>query len=234
MSGSAKIQCLDDLRNRILSLEIAPGSDLDEQRLCETYGISRTPLREVLQRLAGDGYLTLADNRGAKVASMDFGVMRTFFQTAPLIYANIGRLAAEHRTTEQLDKLRTIQRDFDRVTGIGDPAAAALYNHAFHAQIGAMAHNLYLVASLNRMLIDHTRLSQTFYRPASEAESALVTKAVDQHEAMICAIEAQEPALMMDLTLQHWDLSRDRIERFVRPDPLSLDVISMKDRRHAV
>jgi len=66
MSGSAKIQCLDDLRNRILSLEIAPGSDLDEQRLCETYGISRTPLREVLQRLAGDGYLTLLTTAGPK------------------------------------------------------------------------------------------------------------------------------------------------------------------------
>lgn len=56
MSGSAKIQCLDDLRNRILSLDIAPGSDLDELRLCDHYGISRTPLREVLQRLAGEGF----------------------------------------------------------------------------------------------------------------------------------------------------------------------------------
>ena len=99
MSGSAKIQCLDDLRNRILSLDIAPGSDLDELRLCDHYGISRTPLREVLQRLAGEGFLTLADNRGAKVASMDFGVMRVFFQTAPLVYANIASLAAENRTS---------------------------------------------------------------------------------------------------------------------------------------
>lgn len=48
MSGSAKTTCLDDLRNRILSLDIAPGTDLDEKRLCDRYGISRTPLREVL------------------------------------------------------------------------------------------------------------------------------------------------------------------------------------------
>ena len=70
--------------------------------------------------------------------------------------------------------------------------------------------------------------------PASPAETVLVSKASDQHDAMISAFEAQEPALAIDLTLQHWDLSRDRIERFVRPDPLPLDVISMKDRRHAV
>jgi len=234
MSGSAKIQCLDDLRNRILSLEIAPGSDLDELRLSDHYGISRTPLREVLQRLAGEGFLTIADNRGAKVASMDFGVMRVFFQTAPLVYANIASLAAENRTAAQLDTLRNIQVRFARAAKSGQAAEAALHNHAFHAQIGTMAHNPYLVASLNRMLIDHTRLSQTFYRPASPAETVLVSKASDQHDAMICAFEAQEPALAIDLTLQHWDLSRDRIERFVRPDPLPLDVISMKDRRHAV
>lgn len=234
MSGSAKIQCLDDLRNRILSLDIAPGSDLDELRLSDHYGISRTPLREVLQRLAGEGFLTIADNRGAKVASMDFGVMRMFFQTAPLVYANIASLAAENRTSAQLNTLRDIQTSFSRATKSGKAGEAALHNHAFHAQIGAMAHNPYLVASLNRMLIDHTRLSQTFYRPASPAETMLVTKASDQHDAMISAFEAQEPALAIDLTLQHWDLSRDRIERFVRPDPLPLDVISMKDRRHAV
>lgn len=234
MSGSAKIQCLDDLRNRILSLDIAPGSDLDELRLSDHYGISRTPLREVLQRLAGEGFLTITDNRGAKVASMDFGVMRVFFQTAPLVYANIASLAAENRTGAQLDTLRDIQARFAPATKSSQAGEAALHNHAFHAQIGAMAHNPYLVASLNRMLIDHTRLSQTFYRPASPAETMLVTKASDQHDAMISAIEAQEPALAIDLTLQHWDLSRDRIERFVRPDPLPLDVISMKDRRHAV
>ena len=83
-------------------------------------------------------------------------------------------------------------------------------------------------------LIDHTRLSQTFYRPASPAESMLIVKAVDQHDALITAIEAQEPTLAIDLTLQHWDLSRDRMERYVRPDPLPVDVVSLKDRQHAV
>jgi DNA-binding GntR family transcriptional regulator len=84
------------------------------------------------------------------------------------------------------------------------------------------------------LLIDHTRLSQTFYRPASPAEKLLISKASDQHDAMISAIEAGEGALAIDLTLQHWDLSRDRLERFVRPDPLPVDVISLKDRRHAI
>ena len=61
-----------------------------------------------------------------------------------------------------------------------------------------------------------------------------VIKAIDQHDAMIVAIEKQEPAVALDLTIDHWNLSRDRLERFVTPDPLPLDVIAMKDRKHAL
>lgn len=219
---------------KILSLEIAPGSDLEEAMICESYAMSRTPAREVLQRLAGEGYVTLEQNRGAKVASFDMTALRTFFQTAPLIYANIARQAAENRTSHQLDVLKNIQTDFKASNAARDAGAAAIQNHAFHAQIGEMAHNPYLLASLERMLIDHTRLSQTFYRPASAEESIAVVKASDHHDAMISAIEAGEPALMVELTLQHWDLSRDRMERFVQPDPLPLDVVSLKEHKNAV
>ncbi|KNG93239.1 GntR family transcriptional regulator [Pseudaestuariivita atlantica] len=234
MPRPAKDLCLENLRHRILMCDLEPGADLDEVSLADRYGLSRTPLREVLQRLAGDGYVTLKPNRGAKVAPMNVVAMRTFFQTAPMVYANIGRLAAENRTPEQLDHLKSAQTAFRNGVAARDPGATAAANHQFHAVIGEMAHNPYLTAALARLLIDHTRLSQTFYRPASPAEQVLVVKAGDQHDAMISAIEAQEPALVTDLTLQHWDLSRDRLERFVRPDPLPVDVIPFKDKSHAV
>lgn len=229
-----KAHCTADLRGQILSLALPPGSDLDEARLCESFGISRTPLREILQKLAGEGYISLTQNKGAKVVSMDLSTMRTFFQTAPLVYANIAGLAAENRTLDQLDDLKDIQSDFQKSALSADPPKAAMFNHEFHLQIGRMAHNPYLMPSLQRMLIDHTRLGQTFYRPASPAETMLVTKACDQHDAMIAAFERQEASLAIDLTLQHWDLSRDRMERFVRPDPLPVDVISLKERAHAI
>lgn len=234
MTRFSKEQCLDDLKKRILATELLPGSDLDEASLTERYGMSRTPMREVLQRLQGEGYVEMSQNRGAKVASMDIGVMRTFFQTAPMVYANIARLACENWTGPQIDHLKDAQRDFAKAANSGASDSAALANHRFHALIGEMAHNPYLTASLARLQIDHTRMSQTFYRPAAPAETLLVRKAVEQHEAMIAAIEAREGALAIDLTLQHWDLSRDRMERFVRPDPLPVDVVSLKDHRNAI
>lgn len=234
MPTDKKATCLDDLRMRILTLDIAPGSDLDEAALCDQYGLSRTPIREVFQRLGGEGYVRLEQNRAPKVASMDLSVMRLFFQTAPMIYASVARQAAENRRAGDIPALKAIQADFRAAVLAGETRQSALLNHAFHKQIGQMSGNPYLLASLNRMLIDHTRLSQTFYRPASDDEADRVHRAVDHHDAMIAAIEAQEPARIVELTIDHWDLSRDRLERFVTPDPLPIDMPQMKDARHAV
>ncbi|MEM8787472.1 MAG: GntR family transcriptional regulator [Pseudomonadota bacterium] len=231
MDTSKKQYCLSDLRQRILAMDIRPGADLDEARLSAQYGISRTPLREVLQRLTGEGCVTQTDNRGAKVASMDLGTMRTFFQTAPSIYANVARLAAENRTAEQLDALKEVQSGFARAVAASAAAEMALGNHRFHELIGEMAANAYLTPSLNRLLIDHTRLAQVFYRPAAPAESIAVRKASEQHDAMIVALEAQEGGLMVELTLEHWSLSRDRMERFVRPDPLPANVADLAEAK---
>ena len=228
MPKNQKDICYSDLKQRILSMSLEPGSPLDETRLAEAYGISRTPMREVLQRLAGAGFATLEDNRGAKVASMDIATMRIFFQTAPMVYANIARLAAEHRTDAQVAELRKAQEAFSKANAEADANFAALANYRFHEVIGEMAHNPYLMAALARMLIDHTRLSQTFYRPKSEQEQDLVTKAQSQHDDMIDAITGGDVDRATELTLQHWDLSKDRMERFVRPDPLPLDLAELE------
>ncbi|MEL7026889.1 MAG: GntR family transcriptional regulator [Pseudomonadota bacterium] len=220
MALSPKETCYHDLERRILATELAPGEDLDEAGLCQAYGISRTPLREVLQRMAGDGLVTLAPNRGAKVASMDLQTMRTFFQTAPMVYSSIARLAAENRTEAQLAALRVAQDEF---MAAKSPREAAFANHRFHAQIGEMAANPYLLAALSRLLIDHTRLSQTFYSPLSDTERELVALATEQHEMMFDAIARRDADAAVEVTLKHWDLSRDRIERYVRPDPLPLE-----------
>ena len=67
-----KQTCYTDLISRILTLDIAPGSMLDEKLLSDEYELSRTPrCVRCFQKLAGEGYLNLQENRGAKVSSMD-------------------------------------------------------------------------------------------------------------------------------------------------------------------
>ncbi len=226
--------CETALVERILTLDIAPGTMLDEAALSEEYALSRTPLREVFQRLAGTGYLTLEENRGAKVSSMDLSDMRTFFQSAPMIYAAIARLAAENGTASQLTVLKAKQEGFRAACAAGDANGMVMANHAFHRQLGDMAGNPYLLPSLHRLLIDHTRMGQMFFRPKTTAETTNIRVACDQHDAMIAAIEAREPARIVELTLAHWTLSRERIERYVRPDPLPFDLDQTKGASRAV
>ena len=218
-----KSDLLNTLRQRILQLDIEPGAALDEATLCEAYGVSRTPLREVLHRLAGEGYARIEPNRGVSVSSMDIATMRNFFQTAPMIYASVARLAAENATPEKVSKLRDVQREFRSAVENDAPRDMAISNHSLHEQIGDMAGNPYLSPSLQRLLIDHTRMSQTFYAARTKPERALIQTACDQHDAMIEAFEAREPSRAVELALDHWALSRDRIERYVRPDPLPVD-----------
>ncbi len=220
MSRDRKSECLEDMRRRILTRNIVPGADLDEAALCAEYSLSRTPMREIFQRLNGEGLIQIEQNRGAKVSSMDLATMRVFFQTAPMIYCNIARLAAENRTAEQLADLRAIQQEFRAATDAGDAEVASFRNHRFHEQIGLMAHNPYLIVALRRMLIDHTRLSQIFYRPAGDDEAARVQASVAQHDQMIEAIEGRNAETAISLTMDHWNLTRDRLERYVMPDPL--------------
>lgn len=224
MIVTKKQTCQESLIHRILTLDIQPGSTLDETILSEEYGLSRTPLREVFQKMAGDGYLVQNENRGTKVSSMDLTSMRNFFQSAPMIYASVARLAAENATRQQIDELKSVQINFRRAGEESESQEMAMYNHRFHHIIGEMAGSPYLSPSLNRLLIDHTRMSQMFYKPINSKERLLVWEACDQHDGMIEAIENKDPTSIVKLTIEHWELSRDKIEKFVRPDPLDMDI----------
>ena len=215
--GTAKSTAYDDLKRAILTLERKPGTALEETELCDLYGLSRTPLREVLQQLAGEGYVTLQLNRGARVSDMTHYTLRDFFLAAPLIYSAVLRLAAQNATAAQIAELKQAQDDFRAALEKGDVIARALTNDRFHRITGHMAGNSYLLASLDRLLIDHTRIGMTFFRPKSGAREDRLELASRQHDEMIDAIEHGDDDRAAGLALEHWALSRDQIELFVMP-----------------
>ncbi len=100
------------LKKSILTLEMGPGSALDEARLSVEFGLSRTPLREVFRHLAGEGYVELHENRGASVSAMTQSSLRDFFLAAPMVYGAVMRLAARNATPEQLGGLSAAQDAF--------------------------------------------------------------------------------------------------------------------------
>lgn len=151
-------------------------------------------------------------------------MLRDFFRTAPAIYASIAALAAENRSAGQILALKDSQRLFCKAITASDPDSMAYHNTDFHLIIGEMADNQYLWPSLQRLSIDHARIAHTFYRANNAGMQTRMDQASDHHDQFIDAIEHQNPELAKQLALDHWDLSRDHIEMYVRPDPLEIDV----------
>lgn len=224
-----KTHCLEDLQRRILTLDLEPGSYLDETQIAEAYGISRPPLREILRQLAGEGYVVLQENRGAQVAPMTHKTLRNFFVAAPMIYAAMTQLAAENATAAQIAGLKDVQMLFRAAIRGGDAVERALMNERFHALIGEMADNEYLKPSLRRLLIDHTRIGVTFY---SSHNLALVREraiAADQHDQIIAAIEEHDGERAGELAIAHWELSRADIESFITPAGMQIPLGRVPD-----
>jgi DNA-binding GntR family transcriptional regulator len=224
MAPSNKERLLADLKRKILTLELEPGAPLDETSLSAEYGISRTPLREVFRLLAGEGYIQIRDNRGTVVSPMSHRTLRDFFMTAPLIYASVARLAARNATKAQIAELRAAQGRFRAAVEEDSVEEMVFWNDRFHFIMGEMAENPYLMPSLRRLLIDHARIGQTFWQARDDSMRSRIKAAADQHDRFIDLIEAADEEGAVALTLEHWALSRDHLEMFVRPDPLPQSV----------
>ena len=109
---TGKVALYEDLKRHILTMELDPDELLDEAALTAQYGLSRTPVREIFQRLAGEGYLEIVEKRGVRVIPMSHSTLRNFFLVAPMIYAATGRLAVQHYKPAQLKALKETQKRF--------------------------------------------------------------------------------------------------------------------------
>ncbi|MCW6512666.1 GntR family transcriptional regulator [Lichenifustis flavocetrariae] len=220
-----KTALADTLRRQILTLELEPDHDLDEVQLSEEYGISRTPVRDVLRRLAGEGYIEIRENRGARVIPMNHATLRDFFLVAPLIYEAVGRLAVQSFRSSQMDQLKACQERFRAAIAGGDAETMVVENNAFHANIGLMAHSAFLQPSFNKLLIDHARIGHTFFRPHTAEMRANLAIACDHHDQFVAAIGERDEAAVVRLVHAHWDLSRRDMEMFIAPQGLASEAM---------
>lgn len=220
---SGKNDLYEDLKRQILTMELDPDQVLDELGLSERYGLSRTPVREIFRRLAGEGYLVIEENRGSRVAPMNHSTLRNFFLVAPMVYAAIGRLAVQNYKPGQLNQLIATQERFRLASSSRDPLSMVVENNRFHQIMGEMSGNPYLEPSLGRLLIDHARIGHTFFRPRNEQMEQHLVLAVEHHDAFITAFGNHDETAVVDLVFEHWELSRGNMQMFIAPQGLIAD-----------
>jgi len=161
-----------------------PGDRMVESELADRFGVSRTPIREALQRLETQNLLS-RDGRSLIVASLDHNQLAELYVVRAHLEGLAARLAAQHATPEEVRVLRDMV-EADRAR-INDPSALSRANRRFHKQIHLASHNRYLVQQL-----DFVHRTMALLASTSLAVEGRGVKAVAEHEAIVTAIEAHD------------------------------------------
>ncbi|KAF0677384.1 GntR family transcriptional regulator [Profundibacterium mesophilum] len=157
-----------------------PGDRLVESELAERFGVSRTPIREALQRLETQSLLA-RDGRSLIVASLDHNQLAELYVVRTELEGLAARLAARHATAEEVRVLSAMARE-DRAL-IDDPNALSRANRRFHKQIHLASHNRYLVQQL-----DLVHRSMALLATTSLAVDGRGADALDEHDQIVAAI----------------------------------------------
>lgn len=163
-----------------------PGDRLVESELADRLGVSRTPVREALQRLETQSMLT-RDGRSLIVASLDHNQLSDLYAVRTELEGLAARLAARHATDEELRVLRGMITDDRGLLG-GDPRVMSRANRRFHKQIHLASHNRFLIQQLDLVHRSMALMATTSFAAEGRDEVAMV-----EHDRIVAALEARNP-----------------------------------------
>jgi DNA-binding GntR family transcriptional regulator len=215
-SGASRIY--QELRAQILALELKPGTDLDETDLVRRFGLSRTPVREALIRLVGDGLASNNRTRGVSVAALDLAAFPRFVEALDLCQRAVTRLAALRRGDTDLDAIDATCREFDRAVSSADALDLTETNRRFHLAVANACHNEFLAEQYERLLSSGMRMLRIpFAYEAQEKDSLTdhIKRIQREHGKMFKAIKLQDADLAEMLAHEHTQTFRDRFDLYM-------------------
>lgn len=171
------------LRQRILGGDLPPGSWIDELRLAEQYGISRTPLREALKVLAAEGLVTMKPRRGAYVAELPAADLDKLFHLLALLESDAAAAVARTATAADLDELDALNARLEQA--VDDSAAFYTLNVQFHARLLSLTGNPWQAQLVN----DLRRLIQLALA-GSLGTAGRIEDSLREHKALLQALRA--------------------------------------------
>lgn len=211
-AANSRIQAYRWLREAVADGRLLPGQALRELQVAEWTGVSRTPVREALQRLELEGVLR-REGQDLVVRRRSPEEILDVYSTRILLEGAAAGCAAERRTEHDLMQLRwALARGSEAVEG--DVAAMVDTNKAFNRRIWRAAHNDSLVDLLDRLTVHLARYPETtLVSPGRWAQSQA------NHAALLAAVEARDPERARTLAAEHFTQAREiRLALFARED----------------
>jgi GntR family transcriptional regulator, rspAB operon transcriptional repressor len=183
------------LVDKIVSLELPPGSVLTEGRLMQELRIGRTPIREAIQRLIVERLVTHLHHRGMLVAEIRAADVQQIIEFRTQVEGLAARLAASRMSPEQIEELQKIHAALDRSAAEMDIDTFVTQDRAFHTLLARGAQNRYVEDALSKLYNLHLRLWYFLYR-----KQGGLRETVHEHQELIEALvrrdgEASELAM---------------------------------------
>jgi DNA-binding GntR family transcriptional regulator len=175
------------IRDRIIAGELEAGHFAREQEISEAMGVSRTPVREALGRLATEGLLERLPHRGFRLPQESISRLLEVYPIVSALELLAGQLAFPKASAADLDELRGLNRRLAAAGGDGEVEGAIELNDRFHALIAEASGNQRLVALLDDLRTQLRPLENWYYTDPDHTR-----KSVEEHDALIDALATGE------------------------------------------
>ena len=185
------------LRQRIFKRELEPGSWIDELKIAEDYGISRTPLREALKVLAAEGLVTMKVRRGAYVTEVNEKDMSDIYHLLGLLESDAAGVVAARATPEQLRELQAIHDELEGATAQREHFFEI--NERFHMRLLEIADNRWR----NQMVADLRKVMK-LNRHHSLFKSGRIAESLAEHRTIMAALQARDAGAATRAMLDHF------------------------------
>jgi DNA-binding GntR family transcriptional regulator len=190
------------LRQRIFSRELEPGSWIDELKLAEEYGISRTPLREALKVLAAEGLVTMKVRRGAYVTEVSQKDLIDVYHLLSLLESDAAGMVARTATDADLVELQALHAELEAAADDADRFFTV--NERFHMRLLELANNRW-----RDQMVTDLRKVMKLNRHNSLLKSGRIDKSLQEHRAIMAALLARQPQAASECMQEHFKQGLD-------------------------
>ncbi|MEY4755021.1 MAG: hypothetical protein RJA44_2696 [Pseudomonadota bacterium] len=212
MAATATERVYDGIYQAILEHRLTPGTRLREEELAELFAVSRTVVRQALQRLAQDRLVELQHNRGAQVPHPSRADAAHIFDARRVVECEIARRLAGRLSAEQLAELQTLNQAEAAATQRGERSAAIRLSGEFHRRLAQLAGNPVFVRLLDELLPGTSLLMTLYQQPGRPACVA------HRHQELLGVLSGGTPAACATEMRRHLT----EIERSLDESPVSL------------
>jgi DNA-binding GntR family transcriptional regulator len=188
LRATAASRIYQELRAELVSMRRRPGDAVSESEIALAYGVSRTPVREAILKLADEGLLDVFPQSGIFVSRIPLAALPEAIIIRKALEETTARLAAQHATTSQILQLRAIverQREADEA---GDRVGFHQADELFHAEIAEVARHPGIWT-----LIQQVKVHVDRYRQLTLPVAGRMTQVIAEHERILKGIEAHDP-----------------------------------------